>query len=179
MDSINQNQKEENFKNLIGQEAHDKILALAKKAGSCFFCTKIQTGQPFRTRPMAAENIDDEGNFWFLSASDSHKNRDIQQDSYVQLLFQGSAHSDFMTLFGNATISTDKQKIKELWNPFMKTWFTEGEDDPRITVIKFSPNQGYYWDTKHGMAVAMAKRAYGAVVGETYDDSIEGNITPA
>ncbi len=179
MDSINKNQPEENFKNLIGQEAHDKITQLAKKAGSCFFCTKIVTGQPFRTRPMAAENIDDDGNFWFLSANDSHKNRDISENPSVQLLFQGSAHSDFLTLFGTASISTDRQKIKELWNPFMKTWFTEGEEDPRITVIKFAPSQGYYWDTKHGMAVAMVKRAYGAVVGETYDDSIEGNISPA
>ncbi|HEX8561449.1 MAG TPA: pyridoxamine 5'-phosphate oxidase family protein [Flavobacterium sp.] len=179
MDSINKNQPEENFKNLIGQEAHDKITDLAKKAGSCFFCTRIQTGQAFRTRPMAAEHIDEEGNFWFLSASDSHKNRDIALDPAVQLLFQGSAHSDFLMLYGRAEVSTNKQKIEELWNPFLKTWFTDGVNDPRITVIKVRPTEGYYWDTKHGMAVAMVKRAYGAVVGETYDDSIEGNILPS
>lgn len=179
MDSINNNQPEQNFRELIGQEALDKITELAKKAGSCFFCTRIQTGEPFRTRPMSAEHIDEHGSFWFLSASDSHKNRDIALDPSVQLLFQGSAHSDFLMLYGRAQIATDRQKIAELWNPFMKTWFTEGQDDPRITVIKFTPTQGYYWDTKHGIAVAMVKRAYGAVVGETYDDSIEGPISPA
>ncbi|MES2487397.1 MAG: pyridoxamine 5'-phosphate oxidase family protein, partial [Bacteroidota bacterium] len=89
-----------------------------------------------------------------------------------------SSYSDFLTLYGKATISTDKQKIKELWDPMMKVWFTEGEDDPRITVIKFTPTEGYYWDTKHNILVSMAKRAYGAVVGETYDDSIEGEIKP-
>ena len=26
--------------------------------------------------------------------------------------------------------------------------------DPRITVIKVTPSDGYYWDTKHGNAVA-------------------------
>lgn len=179
MDSINKQQPEDNFKNLIGAEAHDKIAELVKKAGSCFFCTKLQTGQPFRTRPMAADHFDSDGNFWFLSASDSHKNRDIAVDPFVQLLFQGSAHSDFLTLFGKAEISTDKQKIDELWNPFLKTWFTEGKDDPRISVIKVAPSQGYYWDTKHGMAAALVKRAYGAVIGETYDDSIEGTINPS
>jgi len=178
MDSINQNQPEDNFKDLVGQEALDKIKALAKKAGSCFFCTQIVTGQPFDTRPMSAEHIDDDGNFWFLSANDSHKNEELQQDPAAQLLFQGSGYSDFLSLYGRATVSTDKQKIDELWDPMMKTWFTEGKDDPRITVIKFSPSDGYYWDTKHGMAVALAKRAYGAVVGKTYDDSIEGNIAP-
>lgn len=178
MDSINKNQPEDNFKDLFGQEALDKIKELAKKAGSCFFCTRIKEGQAFDTRPMSAEHIDENGNFWFLSANDSHKNEELQQDPAVQMLFQGSSYSDFMSLYGKATISTDKQKIDELWDPMMKTWFTEGKDDPRITVIKFTPTEGYYWDTKHGMAVALAKRAYGAVVGETYDDSIEGNIKP-
>ncbi len=178
MDSINKNQPEDNFKNLIGEEAHDKIVSLAKKSGSCFFCTKIRTGEAFRTRPMSAEHIDDEANFWFLSANDSHKNKDIASDPNVQLLFQGSSYSDFLTLYGVVEISTDQKKIEELWDPMMKTWFTEGKEDPRITVLKFIPTQGYYWDTKHGMAVAMVKRTYGAIVGETYDDSIEGEIVP-
>lgn len=30
--------------------------------------------------------------------------------------------------------STDKALIKELWEPILKTWFTEGQDNPRITV---------------------------------------------
>lgn len=178
MDSINQNQPEDNFKDLIGQEGIEKIKELAKKAGSCFFCTKIVTGQAFDTRPMSAEHIDDHGNFWFLSANDSHKNAELQEDPSTQLLFQGSGYSDFLSLYGTATISTDKQKIDELWDPMMKVWFTEGKDDPRITVIKFTPKDGYYWDTKHNMAVAMVKRTYGAIVGETFDDSIEGMIKP-
>ena len=178
MDSINQNQPEDNFKNLVGQEGLDKIKELAKAAGACFFCTGIVTGQPFDTRPMAAEKIDDDGNFWFLSANDSHKNKELETDPAAQLLFQGSSYSDFLTLYGRAVISTDKAKIEELWDPTMKTWFTEGKDDPRITVIQFTPNQGYYWDTKHNKIVGLAKRTYGAIVGETYDDSVEGTIVP-
>ena len=178
MDSINKNQPEDNFKDLVGQEALEKIKELAKKAGSCFMCTKITTGQAFDTRPMSAQKIDDEGNFWFLSANDSHKNEELQQDPATQLLFQGSSYSDFLSLYGRSIISTDKSKIEELWDPSLKVWFTEGIDDPRITVIKFTPAEGYYWDTKHNMAVALVKRAYGAAVGETYDDSIEGNIKP-
>jgi general stress protein 26 len=178
MDSINKNQPEDNFKNLLGAEAVEKIQELAKKASSCFFCTKNDADGLFATRPMAPELIDDKGNFWFLSANDSEKNKDIQIDPSVQLLFQGSSYSDYLSLYGKVTISTDKQKIDELWDPMMKTWFTEGKDDARITVLKFTPQQGYYWDTKHSMAIALVKRAYGAVVGETYDDSIEGTIKP-
>jgi hypothetical protein len=58
-----------------------------------------------------------------------------------------------------------------------KTWFTEGIDDPRITVIQFTPQEGYYWDTKHGRAVAGLKMLVGAAIGKTLDDSIEGTLT--
>jgi len=176
MDSINQQQPEKNHEDLQGQPAGQKLKELAEKADTCFFCTKITTGQPLKVRPMSVRQVDESGNFWFLSASDSHKNADIQADPQVHLLFQGSAHSDFLSVFGLATISQNKEKIKELWNPILKTWFTEGEDDPRITVIKIEAKEGYYWDNKHGNAVAFAKTVAGAVIGQTLDDSIEGKL---
>jgi hypothetical protein len=45
-------------------------------------------------------------------------------------------------------------------------------------VIKFTPYEGYYWDTKHNMAVGFIKRLVGAALGKTLDDSIEGSIIP-
>ena len=176
MDSINQQQAEDNYQDLQGQEAQKKIRELYEKASTCFFCTNIKTGKPFSTRPMSVQKMDEEGHFWFLSASDSHKNQEIQLNNNVQLLFQGSAHSDFLSIYGTATISTDKGLIKELWEPLLKTWFTEGVDDPRITVIKVETKQGYYWDNKHGNAIALVKMPAGAAMGKTLDDSIEGEL---
>jgi general stress protein 26 len=126
---------------------------------------------------MNVRQVDDQGNLWFLSPVDSHTNEQVAIDPAVELFFQGSKHSDFLHLHGNATISTDRAKIEELWEPMIKTWFTEGKDDPRITVIKVSPTDGYYWDTKHGNAVAAVKMMIGAMVGKTLDDSIEGRVS--
>lgn len=177
MDSINQQQEEDNYKNLRGEEAIKKIKELTGKAPSCFFCTEIETGKPFMTRPMSVQQVDDEGNLWFLSSNDSDKNYEVQSDSKVQLLFQGSSYSDFLNLYGKATITEDKEKIKELWQPILKTWFTGGVEDSRISVIKVTPEEGYYWDTKHNMAIGLIKRMAGAIVGKTMDDSIEGKLT--
>lgn len=176
MDSINKNQEEENREDLIGQEALEKISELVKKASTCFFCTKINSNESFSTRPMSVQKIDEEGNIWFLSATDSNKNAELSLDPSLQLLFQGSDYSDFLNIYGTAEITRDKEIIKELWNPMIKTWFTEGVDDPRISVIKVTPSKGYYWDTKHNMAVGMVKRLIGAAIGKTMDDSIEGEI---
>ena len=176
MDSINKQQVEKNHEDLQGVEAGKKIKEIAGKNNTCFFCTGIRTGKPLTVRPMSVQKMDEAGNFWFLSANDSEKNQDIQADNYVQLLFQGSAHSDFLSVYGVATISTDKEVIKELWEPIVKTWFTGGVDDPRITAIKVETQEGYYWDNKHGNAIALVKMAAGAVLGKTMDDSIEGQV---
>jgi general stress protein 26 len=171
MDSINKNQPEENREDLGGPDAIAKIKEIVEQAPNCFFCTSMAA------RPMNVRKIDEQGNLWFLSANDSHKNAELQRDPHVRLYFQGSAHSDFLHLNGRATISKDKAKIKELWEPLIKTWFTEGIDDPRITVIKVEPNDGYYWDTKHGNMIAGIKMMIGAAIGKTLDDSIEGRVS--
>lgn len=177
MDSINKHQPEHNMEDLSGAKAIKKMADLIKEAQTCFFCTNLKSGE-VDARPMSVLQVDEQGNLWFMSASDSHKNAELQTDSSVRLFFQGSPHSEFLHLEGTATVSRDKAKIHELWKFVLKTWFTEGEDDPRITVIKVTPSHGYYWDTKHGNAIAGVKMMIGAAVGVTLDDSIEGNLRP-
>lgn len=177
MDSINKQQPEDNHEDLSGTKAIDKMSELIKEAQTCFFCTSERDGK-VDARPMNVLEVDKQGNLWFLSASDSHKNHELQDNPNVRLFFQGSPHSEFLHLEGVATVSRDKAKIKELWKFVLKTWFTEGEDDPRITVIKVAPTHGYYWDNKHGNAVAGVKMLIGATIGVTLDDSIEGNLNP-
>jgi general stress protein 26 len=176
MDSINQNQEEDNLKNLAGTEALKKMKQIAEETQTCFFCTNIKTGSPLAVRPMQVQKVDDAGCLWFLSSNDSNKDSEIKQDDHVHLLFQESHHSGFLNVYGDAFISADKAKIKELWTPILKAWFTEGEDDPRISVIKVVPSEAYYWDNKHGNAVAFIKQAASAVIGKTYDDSVEGEL---
>ncbi len=176
MDSINREQTEHNRENLNAREAVAKIKELVGKAKTCFFCTASGAGESGGARPMSVQKVDDEGNLWFLSADESHKNEELAADPTVKLYFQGSAHSDFLVLHGQATISREKAKIKELWEPIVNNWFTEGMDDPRVTVIQVTPTDGYYWDTKHNIAVAGIKMMIGAAIGKTMDDSIEGEL---
>ncbi|MBC7915685.1 MAG: pyridoxamine 5'-phosphate oxidase family protein, partial [Pyrinomonadaceae bacterium] len=174
MDSINKNQPEENHQNLSTEAAITKIEELVKIAKTCFFCTQASSNYSGGVRPMSIQKVDKTGILWFLSANDSFKNREIKNDSKVKLYFQGSAHSDFLFLEGVATIAEDPTIIKQLWEPLLKVWFTEGENDPRISAIKVEPLSGYYWDNKHGDTVAGIKMLIGASIGKTLDDSVEG-----
>ena len=167
---------EDHVKNLQNDEAIEKIKELAEKADTCLFCTNIKTGQAFSTRPMSVQEVDDDGNLWFLSDKESNKNMEVKDDDHVQLLFSSSSHAGFLNVFGKASILYDKEKIEQLWKPLIKTWFQGGKDDPHISVIKVQPIEGYYWDTKHGKMVAFFKMLASVVVGKTMDDSIEGTI---
>ncbi len=176
MDSMDRNRVEDHREDLQGTDAINKIKEMVDQTQTCFFCSAVVTGETNGDRPMSVLKVDDDGNLWFLSANDSRKNQELAIDPSVKLYFQGSKHADFMQINGNAAISTDREMIKEIWSPIAQTWFTEGVDDPRISVIKVTPSQGYYWDTKHGLAVAGVKMLIGAVIRKTMDDGIEGKL---
>ena len=177
MDSINRNQPEDNHRDLHGADAVTYLTALHKKTQTCFFTTRGGQGPSGGTRPMNVREVDDTGRLWFLSASDSHKNLELSADPSVELYFQETQHSGLVRLSGRATITRDTARIKALWEPILRTWFTEGIDDPRITVIEIVPTGGYYWDNKHGDTVAGLKMLVGAATGTTLDDSIEGRLS--
>jgi len=176
MDSINQQQLEDNFKNLNGPEAISKLKELAEDAKTCFFTSNIKTGLPASARPMTVQEVDDEGNLWFMIANDSGTYHDLQAEPLAQLFFQGSKYSDYLNVYGITTLIADKERVKKYWKPILKVWFTEGEDDPRIALVKLEPTEAYYWDNKHGNAVAFVKQLAGAALGKTLDDSVEGKI---
>jgi general stress protein 26 len=176
-DSSNNTQPtDEHLKTLEGKEALEKLKHIATKAETCFFCTNIKTGLPVSVRPMAVLDVDDEGNLWFMSMKDSTKNAEISADPFTHLFFQESTNSGFLNIYGITEISTDQEKIDELWKPLLKVWFQGGKDDFNISLLKVVPTNVYYWDNKHGDMVAFAKMAASVVTGKTMDDSVEGNL---
>lgn len=179
MHSIDRNQPEETREPLQGADAIKRIREMAEDAETCFFCTALSLGESFGARPMGVLKVDDHGHLFFMSPSDSDKNREIEANPEVRLFFQESKRAGFLSVSGKASISRDKALIDELWSPIFKTWFTEGKDDPRITVVEVAPTSGYYWDTKHGSMVNATKMLVGAVIGKTLDDSVQGTLAPS
>lgn len=56
MDSINKEQEEDNFKDLHGKEATEKIQELVNKAGSCLFVVKSLRKIIFHPANVGSEN---------------------------------------------------------------------------------------------------------------------------
>ena len=163
-------------KNLSDTEAIEKIQDIARDADICLFATDL-TRLPISARPMSTQKVDDQGNLWFLSSKSSDHNKDIGNDSRVQLFYSHKGSSEYLSVYGEASILVDREIAKELWNPIVKAWFPEGVDDPELTIIKVVPSDAYYWDTKNNKTVSLLKIIAGAVTGKTMDDGVKGKIS--
>jgi len=163
--------------NLTQTEAIKKLKELSEKAGTCMFCTDLTT-LPIAARPMSLRETDEEGNLWFLSSSDSNKNFEIAEDNRVQLLFMNNSDYEYLSVFGKAYVYKDRATIEEKWTRIANAWFEEGKDDPKVSVIRVTPDETYYWDTKAGKLVSFVTFAAAALTGKKTDnsDGVEGNL---
>ena len=167
--------EENNVQNLAGEEAIKKLKELAEDARICMFTT-FTTQRPMPSRPMAVQKVEDDGTLQFFSATTSGKNHEIKEDDEVQLLFANNGSSEYLNVYGHAKISQDSEKIKELWSTMAKTWFQDGPDDPKLSLISVTPVSCQYWDTKHNKLVSILKIAASVVTGKTMDDGVEGEL---
>lgn len=157
--------------------AIEKLKSLIKELSMCLFSTNLKDGEAAITRPMSAYLSEADDFIWFFSQKDSNKNREIEVDNYVQLYFSDMGKSTYFSIAGTAEIvMNNKEKIKELWNPFLKTWFQDGKDDADISLIKVTPDNGYYWDTKGNRIINLFKMAASVVAGKDLVNGEEGKL---
>ena len=163
--------------NLNHAEAIKKLKELSESAKFCMFCTDLET-LPITARPMGLRETDAEGNMWFLSSEESNKNFEIKEDNRVQLFFMNNGSSEYLSVYGKAFIYKDKNTIEEKWTPIANAWFEEGKEDPKVTVIRVTPDETYYWDTKAGKLVSFLSFATAAITGTKTDnsDGVEGKL---
>jgi general stress protein 26 len=115
------------------------------------------------SRPMHAHVAREENAFYFLADRTNHKTEDLAKYPTVCLAFADTSASKYLSITGEATLSTDRAKIKELWSPWAKAWWSS-PDDPNVCVLKVVPTQAEYWDTP-GKIVSTVKMAVAAATG--------------
>jgi general stress protein 26 len=166
----------ENTKNLKANEGVEKLKELVNAIEICLFSTNLKGNDGATFRPMSAQEVDDEGNIWFFSDINSDKNREVNQDNAVQLIFSHPGKSSYMIVNGEAEISTDRARIEELWSPAAKIWFEQGKDDPDISLIKVNTKSAYYWDTDGNKMINFFKFLASVATGSNLVTGVQGSI---
>lgn len=144
------------FKQITGTEGLEKIGDLISDIRMAMLTTLCEDGT-IDSRPMATQNTTFDGTVWFLTAKDSGKVREIQNDSHVSLIYADPGKAKYVTVKGQAFVSNDRQKIKELWNPMYQAWFPEGVDDPQINVLRVDVAEADYWEASSSAIVRSIK----------------------
>ena len=117
---------------------------------------------------MRNQSIKDDGVIWFFTGYESGKSHELQNDAHVNLSYSKPSDNLYVSVSGKASLTKDRQKIEELWNPAMKAWFPEGKDDPNIGLIKVTIDKAEYWDSPNGAVVHLIGMAKAAITGEQY-----------
>lgn len=137
---------------LINEDVKAKIKELAEDIDIAMMETNLGN-RPTHIVPMSTKDVDDEGCIWFLSNRNSDHNENLDSDKSVQLIYSQPSKMEFMTIYGQAFITTDKNVLDRYYSTSDDTWF-EGVDDPNLTAIKVIPEEAYYWDSKEGKFVS-------------------------
>lgn len=148
-------------KNLQSTEALKKFRELVNDIRICMFITN-STGTD-HTRPMATIEADEDGTLWFYTNVHSIKVEEIDQEHNVHLVYAHPGKESYLDVWGNATVITDQNLIREKWSPIVKAWFPNGVMDPNLALLRVEPGAVYYWDAETGKMVQFFKMAAAAV----------------
>ena len=162
------------IENLNNNEAKEKLKELAEGIDFCLMATNLGAN-PSHAIPMSTKEVCDQGNIWFLSHKNSQHNENIVANPNTELYYGKPGAMEFLTVFGEASISTDRAMIDKLYGKSDDTWF-DGIDDPNVTVIKVTPKDAHYWEPKSNALVSLVKMGVGYVTGKKQEIGDEGDL---
>jgi general stress protein 26 len=150
-------------RNMTNDNARDveRAWELMKKIGFAMLVT--HDGDKMRARPMSAFLEPDNNAIYFLTDARRHKDEDIARDPGVNLSFADAGAQKYVSVTGNAVVSNDRAKIKQLFSTPAKAWWNSAED-PNIRVLKITPDDAEFWDTP-GSVISYVKMAAAALTG--------------
>jgi general stress protein 26 len=126
---------------------YEKLREMIKDIDLCMLTT-VDESDDLHSRPMSLNgDVDDSGNLWFFTSSNSHKASEIERTPNVNVSFIDTDQQHYVSISGDAELVRDKQKIKELWKPILKAWFPDGPEQADIARLKVKVKKAEYWDT--------------------------------
>jgi general stress protein 26 len=132
--------------------------------------TTIDDEGCLHSRPMAGQDNVFDGTLWFFTEANSEKVHELQRDRHVNLSYADPGDSRYVSVSGAASISRDREKMKELWSPLHKAWFPKGLDDPNIALLRVEVDKAEYWDSPSSAVVRLFGFAKALATGKRYGE---------
>lgn len=138
------------------------------------------------TRPMATQDRGPWADVWFVTNIETDKIDEIEHDPHVCVGYYDDATKEWVSVSGTATVTQDRARIRELYEPDWKVWFEDeggerdgGPDDPRLALILVDAHTVHYMKSKYSRPRILFEIARGKVTGTQPDIGREETLTAA
>jgi general stress protein 26 len=115
--------------------------------------TTIDEDGSLRSRPMATQRSEFDGDLYFFTKVTQTKVEDVDRDRNVCVSYAAPENQRYVSMSGVARLLYDRTKMEELWFPDLETWFPEGLDDPGLALLWISVTRAEYWEGPFGTLV--------------------------
>lgn len=150
---------------------HDSVNKLVEliKDSKFAMLTTIHEDGSLRSRPMATQQVEFNGDLWFFTGLGTSKVHELREHQQVNVAYSNPDDNSYVSVSGTASIMRDRDKMRELWNPAYKAWFPKGLDDPDICLLKVEVQGAEYWDAANSKLVQLAGFVKAVVTGKRHD----------
>ena len=145
-----------------------KLGEMIKGIKFAMFTTVMPDGT-LRSRPMATQEAEFDGDLWFFTDADSAKVHEVEQDRHVNVSYADPDGQRYVSVSGTASVVRDPAKARELWTPAMKAWFPDGPGDPAVALLRVRVQHAEYWDTPSSKMVHLVGFIKAAATGQRYE----------
>ena len=162
----------------------DELYALIGEMEFALFTTRRPDGM-LVTRPMATQERGPDGDVWFVTNIETHKVDELEHDPHVCLGYLNDKTKEWVSVSGTATVSQDRERLRELYRPDWKAWFGDeggerdgGPDDPRLALITVDAHSVTYMTSKFSTPRLLFEIARGMVTGNRAELGREEHLSP-
>lgn len=146
----------------------DKMISLIEGIDIAMLTTTAKDGR-LVSRPLRTQQVESDGDLWFVTSRNSHKADEIKAHPQVNVAYASNAGNTYVSVAGKASLIFDKAKIHQLWSPAMSVFYPEGEDDPDLCLLKIKIESAEYWDGPGGF---LGKALYLVMTAVTQDPGV-------
>lgn len=132
------------------QELEDHAWKLAKSIQFALFTS--WNGSEIVQWPLTANVSQDMRMIEFLVEDNGTRYDHLGQFPSVTLGF--ADNPKYVVIAGDAVLSNNRERIRELFSPFAKAWWDSAED-ASIRLLTVMPNKAEYWDSGNSLVASV------------------------
>jgi general stress protein 26 len=133
----------------------DRLAGLIERTQVAMLTTLGPDGS-MRSRPLQTLAMDAEARLWFFVEAPSPKTQEMEAHGHqVCLSYADPEKMCFVSVSGTGHVVRDRERMRELWTPWLQAWFPRGADDPALALLEVRLDKAELWDSPGSATLRM------------------------